>query len=364
MFQKMRIALSYLVIPATLLAACGNPTPAPPPRLPTPNPTNTLQAGPAMFASWIKVDLDSMIDLSALIVIGQVETIYPSRWRTADGKLPEGVSVADVPFEYMPLITDMEFHIDQVLKGEWPQSTVRVRTFGGEYEGFLLPYDGERTMPPLEIGPTYLLFLEENTARTGYLGPEHYLVIGGLQGMFTIANNRATSIDYDFALEDLLAYIAARASQTATPTPTPAELNRRIWDMAFDLAQVVARYSRRGEIELAVGIALWNQTYDTLLDDLYPDARFNRDAAIEHTNEFLNLVAAHRGAKIPEAIADDLTARAQAILTLLLSLTPTPMPTGETASTFTETPQENLTPTPTLEATPSLTETPQGTPTE
>jgi hypothetical protein len=43
--------------------------------------------------SYVEMTLDILINEADLIVIGGVETIFPGRWNTPDGKLPKGITV-------------------------------------------------------------------------------------------------------------------------------------------------------------------------------------------------------------------------------------------------------------------------------
>lgn len=60
------------------------------------------------FASIAEVSLDGLISESDLIVIGKVDSNIPSRWNTADGKLPKSVTATNISSKYT-IFTDQLF---------------------------------------------------------------------------------------------------------------------------------------------------------------------------------------------------------------------------------------------------------------
>ncbi len=145
------------------------------------------------------MDLNDLIGVAELIVLGQVEVVYPSRWNTPDGKLPEGMTIYTLSPDVLPLFTDVEFRIGQTLKGDaGGKERVRVRTIGGEYEGMPFRY---QNLPLLDLGQKYLLFLERYPERpTAPIDPDHYVITDA----FAIADGQAIAMKhggYDVPLE-------------------------------------------------------------------------------------------------------------------------------------------------------------------
>lgn len=155
------------------------------------------------YASLEKMSIDDLIAESDLIVIGWVETVHPSRWNTADGYLPDDVTVKTISSD-MVIFTDIGFNISEILKGETEHSQVRIRTFGGEVGQDRMIVSGE---PSLIAGQTYLLFLSPDTGLTSEIEPGHYLVTGAIQGAYQISGDKAISVSDEWLLQDLVDYI-------------------------------------------------------------------------------------------------------------------------------------------------------------
>lgn len=155
------------------------------------------------YASLEKMSIDDLIDKSDLVVIGWVDTIYPSRWNTLDGNLPNDVTVETISSD-MVIFTDVSFSISEILKGKIEQSQVRVRTFGGEVKQDRMMISGE---PLLIAGQTYLLFLSPDTGLTSEIEPGHFLVTGAIQGAYQVSGDKAISASDEWLLQDLVDYI-------------------------------------------------------------------------------------------------------------------------------------------------------------
>lgn len=149
------------------------------------------------------MSIDDLIAKSDLIVMGWEDTVYPSRWNTSDGNLPNDVTVETISSD-MIIFTDISFHISEILKGKIEQSQVRVRTFGGEVKQDRVIVFGQ---PSLEAGQTYLLFLRPDTGTTSEIEPGHFLVTGAIQGAYQISGDKATSASDEWLLQDLVDYI-------------------------------------------------------------------------------------------------------------------------------------------------------------
>jgi len=155
------------------------------------------------YAPLEKMSIDDLIARSELVVIGRVDTVYPSRWNTSDGNLPDNVTVETISSDTI-IFTDISFHISEILKGKTEQSQIRVRTFGGEVKQDRLIVSGEPSLIP---GQTYLLFLFPNTGLTSEIEPGHFLVTGAIQGAYQISGDKAISVSDEWLLQDLVDYI-------------------------------------------------------------------------------------------------------------------------------------------------------------
>ncbi len=167
-------------------------------------------------ASYIEMSLDTLIAEADLIVTGSVDTIHPSRWNTLDGKLPKGTTVNTITPDKV-IFTDANLSVDQILKGQSNQRTVRIRSLGGVVEQDQMIVSG---VAPLEMGNTYLLFLGRDTGSTAAIDPGHYFVRGGLQGLYEVFGGKAISLREEWQLEELIAYIQNSLAQPI-PTQTP-----------------------------------------------------------------------------------------------------------------------------------------------
>jgi hypothetical protein len=174
------------------------------------------------FASIEEVSLDGLISESDLIVIGKVNSNIPSRWNTADGKLPESVTANNISSKYM-VITDQMFMPNRIIKGN-SDSLIRIRHFGGQVDKDIVSISGEAR---LELNQSYLLFLFKDTlGSTANINQDHYIVLGSIQGVYKIDNGKAISNRDEWLLEDLIAYIEKSLSgETPLATESPAILD-------------------------------------------------------------------------------------------------------------------------------------------
>lgn len=155
-------------------------------------------------APLVMMSLDDLITQADLIVVGRANTVYPSRWNTPNGKLSKEITVETISPE-MVIFTDTDFQIDKILKGKVEQPQVRVRTFGGEVEQDRMIVSGE---PSLFSGQDYLLFLiKDNTGLTADIDPEHFVVLGAIQGVYQIHDGKAVSVNDEWLLDDLIEHI-------------------------------------------------------------------------------------------------------------------------------------------------------------
>lgn len=161
-------------------------------------------------ASYAEMSLDTLINEADLIVIGNLDVVYPARWNTSDGKLSKGTTVNTITPDKV-IFTDVNFSVDQILKGQSDQKTVRIRSLGGIVGQDQMIVSG---VASLETGKTYLLFLGRDTGSTADIDPGHYFVRGGLQGLYQISDGKAISVKDEWQLEDLIIHIQNSLSQS------------------------------------------------------------------------------------------------------------------------------------------------------
>ncbi len=139
------------------------------------SPTPTLVTTPVVIqghASLPAMTLDEVITESALIVIGKLAHVYPSRWNTDDGKMPTAPWIQDVldaMGDGYDIFTEVDILVSEVLKGEVREGTVRICILGGEVEGVRSSLEGYPSIvgavqnspaqdyPTLDFDHTYIL---------------------------------------------------------------------------------------------------------------------------------------------------------------------------------------------------------------
>jgi len=150
-----------------------------------------------------KFDVDDLIEMSELIVIGEVETTLPSRWRGIEGVDLKNASPDDV-VKARGLFTDSVISVDQILKGEIVEPAIRVRRFTGEVRNVIWANDSE---PTYDTGKTYMLFLVHDFGPTANIDPGDYIAVGAFQGVYEIVDGKAISRKDEWILKELVAYI-------------------------------------------------------------------------------------------------------------------------------------------------------------
>ena len=155
----------------------------------------------AESGSYPERSLDDLIYEADAVVVGEFESALPSRWSTPDGKLPDGAT-AETVFGNLYIYTEDIFRVENYLKGEQPESTVFIRTFGGQVGEDILTVSSNETY---QIGQTYLLFLfyDPRLAKDGDPGP--FLVFG--QRVYTVTDEKAVSVEDEWNVEELSNYI-------------------------------------------------------------------------------------------------------------------------------------------------------------
>lgn len=192
--------------------------------------------------SYIRMSIDDLISEADLIVVGNVDIIYDSRWNTPDGKKPGG----DTAKRFTPdnvIFTDIDFHFDQLVKGDFQQETLRIRFLGGKIGDVQMVTD--ETM--LDINKKYLLFLDLDTqGSTAKIIPGHYRITGGgFQGLYEIRDDKAVSANDERNLGELISYIQNSPLSATSPvlsdTPETREVIRVV-ETAYDI-EAEASYS-------------------------------------------------------------------------------------------------------------------------
>lgn len=165
--------------------------------------------------------IDNLIEESELIVIGKVDTILPSKWKVPNGKIPDVLTVSVILDNNMSIVTDHLISVVQVLKGNYKESVVRVRAFAGEIDQVRFVSSSE---PSYKLGQTYVLFLIEDHGPTQIVDPGDFIPVNAIDAVYEIVNGHARSIDDEWLLEDLVAYIEKSLSSEATLPTQPALL--------------------------------------------------------------------------------------------------------------------------------------------
>ena len=150
-----------------------------------------------------EMDLDDLIRDSERIVIGTVDVVYPGRWSTPNGESPSYATAMD-----FIIISDVNFHIAQTLKGNVDEVDIRIREFGGQAGQDSVIISASENY---DLSQKYLLFLIEDTGPTADIEPGHFIATGGAQGVYKIKEDRATpfhgSVDQSWKLDELIKYI-------------------------------------------------------------------------------------------------------------------------------------------------------------
>lgn len=161
------------------------------------------------YASEVEMNLDELIGIADMIVIGDFLNIHPSRWSTANGKLPDNATIESVSQQHLRIFTDSNFKIAQYLKGDAQDPVIRIRTFGGQVGEDSMIVSGQ---PIYKTDQTYLLFLFYNTGTTANIDPGTYY---GTSAPYEITDGKAVSVKDEWVLEELIAYIQNSLSSEA-----------------------------------------------------------------------------------------------------------------------------------------------------
>lgn len=147
------------------------------------------------------LSLEYMSREADIILTGTVKEILPSRWNSVDCKRPHE-SIDD--FEWHDEIyTDVIISVDEYLKNELQEEEVTVRVLTGTVGNDTSTADYEASFQKGE--KVFLYLIEDEWEYTKDLGPEHYFVLGSVQGKFTLTEDgKAIRPDMDTTLEDVM----------------------------------------------------------------------------------------------------------------------------------------------------------------
>lgn len=155
--------------------------------------------------------IDDLIKKSEIIVIGEVDNKLPSQWLGGNQGDLKNASPEDIA-RARGLFTDSLISINQILKGDFKEPFVRVRSFIGETALVTWHNDSETDFI---IQKSYLLFLKKDEGATATVNPGDYISLGAYQGVYEIIGNKAISRRDEWLLEDLIAYIQKVLSEPA-----------------------------------------------------------------------------------------------------------------------------------------------------
>lgn len=126
-------------------------------------------ASPALATMVLHLEIEDLIPLSPLVVVGQVNTIEAS-WNADRTKIYTRVSVT----------------VEEQLRGSAAAAVVEIKLIGGNVDGTLAEMPGA---PRFEPGERVLLFLEPRKDSDGYLP------VGLFQGKFQVFRDPKSGLD-------------------------------------------------------------------------------------------------------------------------------------------------------------------------
>ncbi len=169
-------------------------------------------------ASIRALTIDEKIREAQIILIGEVKTTLPSKWKLQDQKDAKSASPQDFVEARTGLFTDSIISVKQIIKGDYQEPLVRVRSFTGETEQVRWESSSE---PTYEKGHLYLLFLERDFGPTAHVDPGDFISVNSNTAVYEIVDGKAISSDDEWVLEELIAYIqTSLAAETSSPMPT------------------------------------------------------------------------------------------------------------------------------------------------
>lgn len=175
----------------------------------------------AVHGSLETMTVDDLIAKSELIIIGKVDTIQPSKCKVPSGKIPENLTVSVILDNDMSIVTDHLISIDKILKGDYKDQVIRVRAFAGEIDQIRFKSSSQ---PSYKLNQLYLLFLIEDHGPTQIVDPGDFIPVNAIDAVYEIGNGKAFSIDDEWLLDDLIAYIEKSLSSETPVSTEPSAL--------------------------------------------------------------------------------------------------------------------------------------------
>jgi len=193
-------------------------------------------------ASLRELTIDDLIEEAELVIVGAVDTVLPSKWKTADGKIPNNFTAREIIESDLSIFTDTLISINQIIKGNYDETIVRVRSFVGEVDQVRFVSSDE---PTYEQGQVYLLFLRRDFGPTQIVDPGDYIPVNAIDGVYKVVNGNAISVDDEWIFDELVAYVKDSPLSTSTinipDTPESQEVIQKI-ETAYDI-EAEAAYS-------------------------------------------------------------------------------------------------------------------------
>lgn len=163
-----------------------------------------------------ELSIDEKIKKAELIIIGEVKATLPSKWKKQNEKDVKNATLQEI-YDAEGLFTDSIISVDQILKGDYKEATIRVRSYIGETEQVQVVNESQ---PIYKKGQIYLLFLEKDIGPTAIVDPGDYISVNSFTAVYEIFDGKAISGDGDeWVLEELVAYIEKSLSGDL-PLPT------------------------------------------------------------------------------------------------------------------------------------------------
>jgi hypothetical protein len=153
--------------------------------------------------------IDEKISESEIIVIGEVTTAFPTKWKLDDMKDVKDATPQEI-IDAGGLFTDFLISIDRVLKGSVGDPTIRVRSFSGETNKVRWKNSSQ---PEYVENKLYLLFLRQDSGPTAKVDPGDFISVNSNTAVYEIVDGKAISADDEWVLEELIAYIENSLAQ-------------------------------------------------------------------------------------------------------------------------------------------------------
>lgn len=147
--------------------------------------------------------IDQKISTSEVIIVGTAKSLLPSKWLVSNGASEKNPSPEEV-FRTGGLFTDALFSVEQVLKGEYNEPIIRVRSFIGETEQVRWVNLGQ---PIFREKQSFLMFLIKDTGPTSIIDSGDYISVNSKYAIYEIIDGKAISSEDEWILAELIEYI-------------------------------------------------------------------------------------------------------------------------------------------------------------